>query len=141
MARLYQYIDKELMVFVYDYNTINTYLNDHGIAIFQEQFIHLDSFKNQKLILDGYDQADIITISTPMTKKDWHCHVTEEARMILKGTGTFYFQVSPIEMMELHVEPSDLVTIPSGVMHHFQTVEPMLVLSFSKTGLACTREV
>lgn len=139
MTRLFKYVDNELVVFVTDYNTINTYLNNHGVTIYQEQFIHLDSFKYQQKITNGYDRADIISIISPMTRKDWHCHVTEEARMILKGTGAFYFQVSPTEKIELYVEPSDFVAIPSGIMHHFQTVEPMVVLSFTKSGFACTR--
>ena len=129
MASLYIYKNKELKSFVQEPWLIDELLYDYKIQLFKSEFKDIDSYVKKSTELFNFVDYDIFTIRIPIVEADPHQHKTPEGRMILKGTGRFYFEFSDI-LIELHVSSGDFVFIPANINHYFKCLEAMVVMRF-----------
>ncbi|WP_457642177.1 1,2-dihydroxy-3-keto-5-methylthiopentene dioxygenase [Persephonella sp.] len=83
----------------------------------------LEKLKKEK----GYITEDIVVLSekTPnldalMEKfKREHHHVDDEVRFVVDGSGIFPIKIEG-RIVEVHVEPGDLIVVPAGARHWFE---------------------
>lgn len=133
MAILYTYVDNKINQFINNDLLIRIELEKYNIRISQTEIIELDSF-----VKDMYNNFDFVRYDlfqnhcVSMIAKDLHHHAFDEARVVIKGTGAFYFPIDNM-LMQLYVSPGDFVIIPAYMKHYFQTVDDILILRFFTT--------
>ena len=129
MNGLIEYKDDDINGFFIERDSIEAKLSQYNISLSKQEFFNLRYFVDQKFYSHGYREHNIYRNSIAYTKNDAHEHGTEEARMILRGTGRFYFLINNVRL-ELDVYPGDFIVIPAGMTHYFNHIESVLVLRF-----------
>jgi cupin superfamily acireductone dioxygenase involved in methionine salvage len=132
MPKLYVYTDNKLRQFVSNSLLIQITLEKYGIKLRNAEFDNLEAFAKQTMEEAGYTSWDLHTSTTPVTSRDLHYHMYMQGRLIVKGHGSFYFEIDNTKL-ELIVGPSDFIKIPPKVIHYFNTVEPVVAVRFFST--------
>ena len=132
MAKLYTYEDSKLVQFINNELLISIELDKLGIKFKKTEFFNIDTFIHSVLNEYNFVRYDLHDIDTHMLKNDRHYHNHDEARMIVKGDGVFYFIVDDTKI-ELMVEPGTFIIIPKEMIHYFKTCDKMTVLRFFST--------
>jgi cupin superfamily acireductone dioxygenase involved in methionine salvage len=98
---------KKLEYAAFDQNYIEDKLESYNIIFDHRKAVFIDTYPVFKLhTISSYSVAD------------YHTHDKEKVRILVRGTGVYYFKVDKI-LIELHLVPGDCVTIPEGLEHKF----------------------
>jgi len=132
MAVFYKYENKVLKQCVLNELLIKIELEKYGITYNKTEILDMDSFIVDVFYKYDFVDYDIFQTMSALTTKEPHTHNDTEGRMIVKGTGRFYFQFDDTKI-ELHLDAGDFVVIPAGIVHHFNAVEPITAIRFFST--------
>ena len=132
MAVFYKYKNKELQQFIKNELLIKVELEKYGIIYNQTEILDMDSFIVDVFYKYDFVDYDIFQTMSALTTKDPHTHKDDEGRLIVKGTGRFYFEIDNIKL-ELHMNAGDFIIIPAGTVHYFSAVEPIVAIRFFST--------
>jgi cupin superfamily acireductone dioxygenase involved in methionine salvage len=132
MAVFYRYEEKEITQFITNPYLLKIELEKYGIYYSTDAFNDLDKFADSVLKKFGYTNWDIHRSTLAITSRDLHYHMYAQARMIIKGSGTFYFEIDDF-VIELVVDPGDFIAFPPKVVHYFNTIVPVVALRFFST--------
>ena len=129
MALLYSYNGKELEQFISNETLIRIELKKYNIVFEKAEFFNLEKFVAYMFIKYNFVRYDIKQITSPIIKNEPHSHNNDEARMIIKGDGVFFFDIEDIHL-QLEVVPGDFVVIPANLTHYFKTICPLTAIRF-----------
>jgi cupin superfamily acireductone dioxygenase involved in methionine salvage len=132
MAHLYSYKDKQLQQFIKNSLLIQTELQKYGVSYNQTEILNMDSFITDMFYKYDFVDYDIFKTMSALTTRSPHTHNDDEGRLIVKGSGRFYFEFDNIKI-ELHMDAGDFVIIPAGTIHHFNALEPIVAIRFFTT--------
>jgi cupin superfamily acireductone dioxygenase involved in methionine salvage len=133
MASLYVYEQENLAQFLTNELLINIELAKYDIVFNKTDFFNMDEFTAKVSDKYNFVRHDLHIIESRMIKNEPHYHDDNEARMIVKGSGIFYFIINDTKL-ELEVDPGTFIVIPKKVTHYFKTFEKMTVLRFFSTN-------
>lgn len=132
MAVFYKYKNKELQQFIKNELLIKIELEKYGVIYNQTEILDMDSFIVDVSYKYDFVDYDIFQTMSALTTKDPHTHNDNEGRLIVKGTGRFYFEIDDMKL-ELHMNAGDFIIIPAGTVHYFSAVEPIVAIRFFST--------
>ena len=129
MANLYSYKEKRLNQFLTNELLIKIKLEKYGIVYDKTEFFNLDTFVIDTFYKYDFVRYDIKQLDGAIMKNDPHSHDGDEARMVLRGEGRFYFDLED-RQLQLDVVAGDFVVIPANLIHYFKTNGCITVIRF-----------
>ena len=132
MATLYKYENKVLQQCVINELLVKLELLKYDIIYNKTEIQDMDSFIFDMLNKYDFVDYDIFQTMSALTTREPHTHNDNEGRMIVKGTGRFYFKFNDINL-EIHMNVGDFIVIPAGIIHHFNAIEPIMAIRFFST--------
>lgn len=142
MTSLHQYDTntKQLLKFSTDVTNIRHELKKFGIKFNHTAYADLETLLASTAFQHGFVTTDFYQSDKPRIM-DPHFHNDREARLLLKGKGTFFIVIPahtndddeievPEMVFELQVGTGDFVSIPDRMVHGFESQEPLLVARF-----------
>lgn len=141
MTSLHQYdtTTKQLLKFSTNLDNIKHELKKFGIKFNHTSRADLETLMASTAFQHGFVTTDIFQSDKPRIMEP-HFHCDREARLMLKGQGTFFIIIPahtdddenevPEMVFELQVGIGDFVSIPDRMIHGFESAQPILVARF-----------
>lgn len=133
MNILYEYQNKELTKFLTNPFLVRDELYQHGIVLCEMQCTNFTEAMGNVIKERNYMSYSLHNIYTPQVKLNLHYHEYNEDKLIIKGSGMYYFDIDD-KRIELHVSEGDFISIPAKAKHYFNTVDEMVMVNFASSN-------